>query len=78
MILEPLLEQLPPGVQRAEVLWRLGERSYDDLARSERLLEQAFIEAESDPRLRAEIVIAATSTAFHRHGPAAAVKLARD
>ena len=57
---------------------RLGERSYDDLEKSERLLEQAFVEAESDPRLRAEIVIARDVTAFHRHGPAAAVKLARD
>jgi DNA-binding CsgD family transcriptional regulator/tetratricopeptide (TPR) repeat protein len=78
VILEPLLEQLPPGVERAEVLVRLGERAYDDLEESERLLEQAFVEAESDPRLRAEIVIARDVTAFHRHGPAAAVKLARD
>ncbi len=78
VILEPLLEQLPPGNERADVLLRLGERSYDDLERSERLLERAFVEAESDPRLRAEIVIARDVTAFHRHGPAAAVKLARD
>jgi DNA-binding CsgD family transcriptional regulator len=78
VILEPLLEQLPPGIERAEVLLRLGERSYDDLEESERLLAQAFLEAKSDPRLRAEIVIARDVTAFHRHGPAAAVKLARD
>ena len=78
MILEPLLEQLPPGAERAGVLRRLGERSYDDLEKSERLLEQAFVEAEPDPRLRAEIVTARVFTAFHRHGPAAAVGLARD
>jgi len=78
VILEPLLEQLPPGAERADVLRRLGERSYDDLEKSERLLEQAFAEAEADPRLRAEIVTARVFTAFHRHGPAAAVKLARD
>jgi len=45
---------------------------------SERLLEQAFVEAESDPHLRAEIVIPRVLTAFLRHGPAAAVKLARN
>ena len=77
-ILEPLLEQLPPGAERADVLRRLGERSYDDLEKSERLLEQAFAEAEADPRLRAEIVTARVFTAFLRHGPAAAVTLARD
>ena len=60
VILEPLLEQLPPGVERADVLRRLGERSYDDFEKSERLLEQAFVEAEADPRLRAEIVSAAS------------------
>jgi hypothetical protein len=78
VILEPLLEQLPPCAERAEVLRRLGERSDDDLEKSERLLEQAFAEAEADPRLRAKIVTARVFTAFHRHGPAAAVKLARD
>ena len=72
------LEQLPPGAERAEVLRRLGEASADDFERSERLLEQAFVEAEPDPRLRAEIVIPRVLTAFLRHGPAAAVKLARD
>lgn len=77
-ILEPLLEQLPPGADRADVLRRLGERSYDDLENSERLLEQAFAEAKADPRLRAEIVTARVFTAFHRHGPGAAVTLARD
>jgi DNA-binding CsgD family transcriptional regulator len=77
VILEPLLDQLPPGAERADVLRRLGERSYDDLEKSERLLEQAFAEAEADPRLRAEIVTARVFTAFHRHGPAAAVRLAR-
>ncbi len=78
LILEPLLEQLPPGAERARVLRRLGESSGDDFERSERLLEQAFIEAESDPRLKAEIVMPRVMTAFLRHGPAAAVKLARD
>lgn len=78
LILEPLLEQLPPGAERARVLRRLGESSSDDFERSERLLEQAFIEAEADPRLRAEIVMPRVLTAFLRHGPAAAVKLARD
>jgi DNA-binding CsgD family transcriptional regulator len=78
LILEPLLEQLPPGAARAEVLRRLGEGSADDFETSERLLEQAFVEAESDPRLRAEIVMPRILTAFLRHGPAAAVKLARD
>ena len=76
-ILEPLVEQLPPGVERARVLRRLGESSFDDFERSERLLEQAFVEAEADPRLRAEIVMPRVMTAFLRHGPAAAVKLAR-
>jgi DNA-binding CsgD family transcriptional regulator len=78
VLLEPLLEQLPVGAERADVLRRLGEHSYDDLEKSERVLEQAFAEAESDPRLRAEIVTARVFTAFHRHGPAAAAKLARD
>jgi DNA-binding CsgD family transcriptional regulator len=77
-ILEPLVEHLPPGAERADVLRRLGERSYDDLERSERLLEQAFAEAESDPRLRAEIATPRALTAFLRHGPAAAVQLAQD
>ena len=76
-ILEPLVEQLPPGVERARVLRRLGETSFDDFERSERLLEQAFIEAETDARLKAEIVGPRVTTAFLRHGPAAAVKLAR-
>jgi DNA-binding CsgD family transcriptional regulator len=78
LILEPLLEQLPAGAERARVLRRLGESSSDDFERSERLLEQAFVEAESDPRMRAEIVMPRVLTAFLRHGPAAAVKLARD
>jgi DNA-binding CsgD family transcriptional regulator len=77
-ILEPLLEQLPPGAERARVLRRLGESSFDDLERSERLLEQAFIEAETNPRLKAEIVIPRVLTVFLRHGPAAGVDLARD
>ena len=77
-ILEPLLEQLQPGAERAAVLWRLGERSTDDFENSERLLEQAFVEAESDPRLKAEIVMPRVLTAFLRHGPAAAVRLARE
>jgi DNA-binding CsgD family transcriptional regulator/tetratricopeptide (TPR) repeat protein len=78
VILEPLLEQLQAGSERAAVLRRLGESSTDDFERSERLLEQAFVEAESDPRLRAEIVMPRVLTAFLRHGPAAAVKLARN
>jgi hypothetical protein len=77
-ILEPLLEQLPPGPDRAEVLRRLGEYSTDDFEKSERLLEQAFVEAEPDPRLRAKIVIPGVLVAFLRHGPAAAVRLARE
>jgi hypothetical protein len=77
-LLEPLLEQLHPGVERAEVLRRLGERSADDFERSERLLEQAFREAESDSRVRAGIVMPWVSTVFLRHGPAAAVQLARN
>ena len=77
-ILEPLVEQLPPGVERARVLRRLGESSFDDFERSERLLEQAFIEADTDARLKAEIVMPRVMTAFLRHGPAVAVALARD
>ena len=77
-ILEALLEQLQPGVERADVLRRLGERQNDDLEKAERLLEQAFVEAEPDSRLRAEIVMPRVLTAYLRHGPAAAVKLARD
>ena len=76
-ILEPLVEQLPPGAERARVLRRLGETSFDDFERSERLLEQAFLEAETDARLKAGIVGPRVTTAFLRHGPAAAVKLAR-
>jgi DNA-binding CsgD family transcriptional regulator/tetratricopeptide (TPR) repeat protein len=77
LILEPLLEQLSAGSERAEVLRRLGEQSANDFERSESLLEQAFAEAESDPRLRAEIVMPWVLTIFLRHGPAAAVTLAR-
>jgi hypothetical protein len=40
LILEPLLEQLPPGAARAEVLRRLGEGSADDFETSERLTQQ--------------------------------------
>jgi DNA-binding CsgD family transcriptional regulator len=77
-ILERLLDQLPAGSERATVLRRLGEYSPNDLEESERLLEQAFHEAASDPRLRAEIVMPRVSTAFLRHGPAAAARLARN
>ena len=77
LILEPLLEQLQPGVERARVLLRLG-RQADDFERSERLLEQSFVDAAPDPRLRAEIVIALNVTVFLRRGPAAAVKMARE
>jgi DNA-binding CsgD family transcriptional regulator len=77
LILEPLVEQLPPGVERARVLRQLGEISNDDLERSERLLDQASLEAEPDPRLRAEIVPVRVTIAFLRHGPAAAAELAR-
>jgi DNA-binding CsgD family transcriptional regulator len=77
-ILGRLIDQLPPGEERAAVLLRHGERSYDDLEQAELLLERAFVEAEPDRRLRAEIVTARVHTAFHRHGPAAAVRLARD
>ena len=56
-ILEELLEHLQPGAERAEVMFQLCEPVNHDLEQLERLLEQAFLEAESDPRLRAEIVI---------------------
>ena len=78
LILERVLEQLQPGVERADVLRRLGESSYDDTEKSERLLQQAFIEAESDPQLKAEIVTPRVLAAFFRYGPAAAAELARD
>ena len=78
VILERLLEQLPAGSERAKVLRRLGEYWTDDFERSERLLDQAFAEAESDPLLRAEIVVPRVATALLRHGPAAAVQLARN
>ena len=77
-ILERLLDQLPAGSERAKVLRRLGEYSPNDLEKSERLLEQAFLEAASDPRLQAEIVTPRVSTAALRHGPAVAVQLARN
>ncbi len=75
-ILERLLDQLPAGSERVKVLRRLGEYSPNDLEKSELLLEQAFLEAASDPRLQAEIVMPRVSTAALRHGPAAAVQLA--
>ena len=59
------------------MLLRLG-RQADDFERSERLLEQSFVDAAPDPRLRAEIVIALNVTVFLRRGPAAAVKMARE
>ncbi len=55
-ILEPLLEEAPPGPERAEVLLRAAV-ILDDLAQAQRLLDQAFAEAGPDARLRAEIVI---------------------
>ena len=76
-ILERLLDQLPAGSERAKVLRRLGDYSPNDLEKSERLLEQAFLEAASDPRLQAEIVMPRVSTALLRHGPTAAVQLGR-
>ena len=78
VILEALLKQLPAGAERADVLRRLGERSDDDFEKSERLLQQAFVEAEADPRLKAEIVMPRVLTAYLRHGAAAAVMLAWD
>jgi DNA-binding CsgD family transcriptional regulator len=78
VIAEPLLEQLQPGAERARVLRRLGEISADGFEKSERLLKQAFVESESVPRLRAEIVPIRVIIAFIRHGPAAAANLARD
>ena len=77
-ILEELLEQLQPGVERAEVLLQLAGRVDHDLERSEQLLEQAFVEAKAAPRLRAEIVMPRVLTAYHLHGGAAGVRLARD
>ena len=50
-----------PVPNARQVLRRLGESSDDDFERSERLLEQAFVEAESDSRLRAEIVMPASA-----------------
>jgi DNA-binding CsgD family transcriptional regulator len=76
-ILEPLLGQLLPGVERADVLRRLGGRE-DDVEKAERLLEQAFVEAEADPRLKAAIVMPRVMTAYLRHGAAAGVRLARE
>ena len=77
-ILELLLDHLPAGSERAKVLWRLGQYWTDDFEKSERLLEQAYVEATADPRLRAEIVMPRISTALLRHGPTAGVQLARN
>jgi DNA-binding CsgD family transcriptional regulator len=77
VLLEPLLEQLEAGAERADVLRRLGE-SEDDVEKAERLLEQAFVEAEADPRLRAAIVGPRLLTGYLRHGAAAGVRLARE
>ncbi|HEX5722753.1 MAG TPA: AAA family ATPase [Acidimicrobiia bacterium] len=77
-ILERLLDQLPAGSERAQVLRRLGEYSPNDLEKSERLLEQAFLEAASDPHLQAEIVMPRVSTAALRRGPTAGMQLARN
>ena len=77
-ILDPLLERLPPGSERAGVLLQAGWISDDNLEQAERLLEQAFAEAESDAPLRAEAVTARIGFVFLRHGPAAAVRLGRE
>jgi DNA-binding CsgD family transcriptional regulator len=77
-ILELLFDQLPAGPERAKVLRRLGQYWTDDFERSERLLEQAYVEAAADPRLRAEIVMPRVSTALLRHGPTAGLHLARN
>ena len=77
-IIEPLLEQLPPGPDRAEVLRWAAWISDDDFEHGERLLEQAFAEAGPDARLRAEIVVPRMQMAFMRRGPAAAVRFGRE
>jgi DNA-binding CsgD family transcriptional regulator len=54
-LLEQLVEDLPPGPERAALLQRLANILEDSMAESIRLCEQALREAEGDPSLSAEI-----------------------
>jgi hypothetical protein len=66
-ILEPLVEQLPPGAERARVLRRLGESSVTTLR--DRATPRAGVQrGRDDARLKAEIVTPRVMTAFLRHG----------
>ncbi len=51
-----LVESLPAGPQRAEVLVRRAQLEDDDLARGEAFLVQALAEAGGDDRLRGEVL----------------------
>lgn len=53
-MLEELIDELPPGTERARVLIQLGEPSSGDLVVKVRLYEQAVAEAAGDDRVLAE------------------------
>jgi DNA-binding NarL/FixJ family response regulator len=57
-ILTSLVEQLDPGAERADILWRLADAVGDDLPLSVRLAEQALTEAGDDADVKISIHLA--------------------
>ena len=83
-LLQAALEALPPGAQRAEVLFALAEGISHDVTRALQLLDQALAEADDD-RLRARAlglhatldgVLALTDLPRAEHDAAQSVRLA--
>jgi DNA-binding CsgD family transcriptional regulator len=62
-LLEPLLEEIPPGPLRGEVLLNLADISWDDYLEMISLAERALVEVDDDvSRARAHSIIAAINT----------------
>ena len=62
-LLEPLLEEMPPGPLRGEVLLNLADIGWDDYLEMISLAERALVEVDDDvSRARAHSIIAAINT----------------
>jgi DNA-binding CsgD family transcriptional regulator len=62
-LLEPLLEELPPGPLRGKVLLNLADIGWDDYLEMNTLAERALVEVDDDvSRARAHSIIAAINT----------------
>jgi DNA-binding CsgD family transcriptional regulator len=63
-LLEPLVDEIPPGRMRARVLLNLADFRWDDAAAAGRLAESALAEAGDDEALRARILMLLSSRAL--------------